>query len=95
MSHNLFFLLVTSIFLTDGKSEGGAKRKLGRTKKGLKKQVKPKKLDQIMSKEVQKQLTKSINKNIEEHCLSHAGKAGTSLKIVKNSEKTAEGGKNK
>ena len=68
------------------KSEGGIKRKLGRTKKGLKKQVKAKKLDQIMHKEVQKHLTKSINKHIEESCLGHAGKAGTSLKVVKPKE---------
>jgi len=33
------------------KSEGGIKRKLGRTKKGLKKQVKPRKMDQIMTKD--------------------------------------------
>ena len=68
------------------KSEGGLKRKQGRTKKGLKKQVKPKKLDQIMKKEVNTFLTKSINKNIEEQCLKGAGKAGTSLKIVKPKE---------
>jgi hypothetical protein len=37
------------------KSEGGIKAKLGRTKQGLKKQVKSKKLDQIMTKEVQRQ----------------------------------------
>ena len=48
-----------------GKSEGGIKRKLGRTKKGLKKQAKSKKIDQIVSKEVQKKLTKSINQIIE------------------------------
>ena len=48
-----------------GKSEGGIKRKLGRTKKGLKKQAKSKKIDQIVSKEVQKKLTKSINQSIE------------------------------
>ena len=47
------------------KSEGGLKKKMGRTKKGLKKQVKSKKIDQIMSKEVQKKLTKSINNSIE------------------------------
>ena len=34
------------------KSQGGVKKKLGRTKKGLKKQVKPKKSDQIISKTV-------------------------------------------
>lgn len=68
------------------KSEGSIKRKTGRTKKGLKKQVKPRKMDQIMSKEVQKMLTKSINKNIEEQCLSNAGKAGTSLKVVQPKE---------
>ena len=34
------------------KSQGGVKKKQGRTKKGLKKQVKPKKTDQIISKGV-------------------------------------------
>merc|ERR1712063_90874 len=65
------------------KSQGGVKKKQGRTKKGLKKQVKPKKTDQIISKGVQKNLTKVINKNIERECLTQAGKAGTSLKVIK------------
>ena len=34
------------------KSQGGVKKKLGKTKKGLKKQVKSKKTDQIISKGV-------------------------------------------
>merc|ERR1711953_687381 len=64
-------------------SAGGAKRQLGKTKKGLKKQVKPKKENQIISKSVQQNLTKTINRTIERECLTQAGKQGTSLKVIK------------
>merc|ERR1712126_479262 len=60
-----------------------SKRNKAELKKGSKKQVKPKKTDQIISKGVQKNLTKVINKNIERECLTQAGKAGTSLKVIK------------
>merc|ERR1711892_1272456 len=64
-------------------AEGRVKKNLGKTKKGLKKQVKPRKENQIISKAVQQHLTKTINRSIEKECLMSAGKAGTSLKVVK------------
>jgi len=68
-------------------SAGSIKAKQGRTKKGLKKNVKSRKIDQIHTKNTQKFLTKSINKNIEAQCLANADKAGTSLKVVKKANK--------
>merc|ERR1711893_45787 len=65
------------------KTQGSVKKQLGKTKKGLKKQVKPRKADQIISKSVQQNLTKTINRTIERECLTQAGKQGTSLKVIK------------